>query len=184
MKFDLKLDRISMNARGVIKAMKPQIIKAMDATEDRLIEVIQKEIDRVEGSPHDWRTGLKEDIKRIREEIARDVIRYYIGPDYPEDPENYAWMRAMVIAFGNEPPIYAGPAGRIVWDNDLLNRTESKVMPRDGKQEIPESWYHTGRNYIENAITIMRTEFVDIVAGVMQDIPNTIFTENMKTSKR
>lgn len=181
MRFELKLNKITLDAAGVKKDMMPYIRKAMDAAEDRLIDVIREEIDLVSGSPHEWRDILKAHIKHIREEIAGDVIKYYVGPGYPEDPENASWMRAMVIAFGNAPPIYAGPEGTEVWDNDLWSRTSSRVKEQ---KEIPQSWYHEGRNYIENAIRIMRTEFADIVIGELGDMPSTVFSNNIRVSPK
>lgn len=181
MRFELKLNKITMDAAGVKNSMLPYIRKALDVAEDRLIDIIREEIDLVSGSPHEWRDILKAHIKHIREEITGDVLRYYIGPEYSEDPENALWMRAMVIAFGNAPPIYAGPEGAEVWDNDLWSRTESKVKVQ---KEIPQSWYHEGRNYIENAIRIMRTEFADIIIGELASMPASVFSSNIKVSSR
>lgn len=87
----------------------------------------------------------------------------------------------MVIAFGNAPPIYAGPEGAEVWDSDLWSRTSSRVKEQ---REIPQSWYHEGRNYIENAITIMRTEFADIIIGELSNMPASVFSSNIKVSAR
>lgn len=168
-----------MDAAGVKNSMMPYIRAALDVAEDRLIEIIKEEIDLVSGSPHEWRDILKAHIKHIREEITGDVLRYQIGPGYSEDPENASWMRAMVIAFGNAPPIYAGPEGAEVWDSDLWSRTSSRVKEQ---REIPQSWYHEGRNYIENAITIMRTEFADIIIGELSNMPASVFSSNIKVS--
>ena len=184
MRFELKLNKITLDVDGVKKAMMPYIRKALDAAEDRLIDVMREEIDMVSGSPHEWRDLLKAHIKHIREEIVGDVIRYYVGPGYPEDPESALWMRAMVIAYGNARPIYVGPKGSEVWDNDLWNRKGSDVEPRYEHQEIPETWYHEGRNYIENAITIMRTEFTDIIVSELGNMPATVFTSNIKVSSK
>lgn len=115
----------------------PWLRIAMDEAEIRLIDEMKKEIDLVSGSPHEWRDRLKAHVKHIREECTPDMISYFIGPGYPEDPENANWMRAMVIAFGNAPPIYAGPEGTEVWDDDLWNRTTSRVKHR---HQIPRSW--------------------------------------------
>lgn len=183
MKFELKLNKISLNTAGVRNAMKPYIIKALDVAEDQLIEVIREEIDLVSGSPGEWRKMLKAHIKHIREEISKDVIRYFVGPGYADDPESGAWMRAMVIAFGNAPPIYTGPRGAEVWDNDLWGKKSSEV-PWDEPRPLQASWYHEGRNYIENAITIMRTRFVDIVVGELGSMPASVFSGNIKVTGR
>lgn len=168
-----------MDAGGVKASMLPYIRAALDKAEERFIDIIREEIDMVSGSPHEWRRMLKAHIKHIREEITGDVLRYYIGPGYPDDPENASWMRAMVIAFGNAPPIYAGPKGVEVWDDDLWGRKASEVETR---RPIPRSWYHEGRNYIENALTILRTEFVDIITAEMESMPASVFSSNIKVS--
>lgn len=173
-----------MNAAGVKNSMMPYIRAALDVAEDRLIEIIKEEIDLVSGSPHEWRDILKAHIKHIREEITGDVLRYQIGPGYSEDPENASWMRAMVIAFGNARPVYVGPLGAEVWDNDLWSRKSSEVEPREERQEIPETWYHEGRNYIENAIKIMRKEFADIIISELSNMPASVFSSNIKVSAR
>ena len=76
MRFQLKLNKITMNAAGVKNSMMPYIRAALDVAEDRLIEIIKEEIDLVSGSPHEWRDILKAHIKHIREEITGDVLRY------------------------------------------------------------------------------------------------------------
>lgn len=179
MKFELKLFKLSLDVDGVKRSMMPYIREAMDKAEDRFIEIIRDEIDLVSGSPHVWRELLKSDIKHIREEIENDVIRYYIGPEYQEDPENGLWMRAMVIAYGNAPPIFAGPKGRIVWDDELLARKESV----SNYHEIQDSWYHEGREYIQNAVTLMRTEFERTIIGSLSGMPASVFADNIKISK-
>lgn len=179
MKFELKLYKLSLDVDGVKKAMMPYIRAAMDEAEERFIEIIRSEIDLVSGSPHAWRDLLKSDIKHIRDEVEADVIRYYVGPEYQDDPENGLWMRAMVIAFGNAPPIYAGPKGRIVWDDNLLARKPSE----SNFHEIQQSWYHEGRDYIHNAVMQMRTEFRDYIIGRLSNMPASVFTNNIKISK-
>lgn len=179
MKFKLKLYKLSLDADGVKRSMMPYIREAMDKAEDRFIEIIRNEIDLVSGSPHEWRDILKGHMKHIREEIENDVIRYYVGPGYQDDPESGLWMRAMVIAFGNAPPIYAGPKGSEVWDGDLWARKESK----SNFHEIQKSWYHEGRDYIQNAVTLMRTEFERIIIGSLSDMPASVFADNIKISK-
>ena len=179
MKFELKLFKLSLDADGVKRSMMPYIREAMDKAEDRFIEIIRNEIDLVSGSPHEWRDILKGHIQHLRDEIENDVIQYYVGPDYDADLNSGLWMRAMVIAFGNMAPIFAGPKGRIVWDDDLLRlkRSESNY------HELQQSWYHDGRDYIQNAVTLMRTEFERIIIGSLSDMPASVFTDNIKISK-
>lgn len=179
MKFELKLFKLSLDADGVKRSMMPYIREAMDKAEDRFIEIIRNEIDLVSGSPHEWRDILKGHIDHLREEIENDIILYYVGPDYDADLNSGLWMRAMVIAYGNAPPIFAGPKGRIVWDDELLARKASV----SNYHEIQDSWYHEGREYIQNAITLMRTEFERIIIGSLSDMPASVFADNIKILK-
>lgn len=176
MSFTFKPTRISLNVQQVSRDIMPWLRIAMDEAEIRLIDEMKKEIDLVSGSPHEWRDRLKAHVKHIREECTPDMISYFVGPGYPEDPENANWMRAMVIAFGNAPPIYAGPEGTEVWDDDLWNRTTSRVKHR---HQIPRSWYHEGRNYIANSINNMRVQFRDLVEAAMRMMPSSVFSRNV-----
>lgn len=174
--FTLKLNKISFDRDGIINDMMPYIKMALEYAEEELIEEMKNEIDQVSGAPHDWRDMLKEDIAHLKEEITSDMITYFVGPEYDQDPEDPWWMRAMVIGFGNKPPIYAGPKGRIVWDNDLIERTESKIPY---KREIPKTWYHEGRNYIENSIKNIRSRYSDLVMAILNDMPVEVFSNNI-----
>lgn len=181
MKLKFERREIGLRTQSLMNSILPYLKRAMDEAELLMIENMKKEIDMVSGSPHEWRDRLKAHIKHIREECTNDVISYYIGPGYPEDPENANWMRAMVIAFGNAPPIYAGPEGVEVWDNDLWNRKPSEVKYR---RQIPKSWYHDGRNYIANSIEITRKEFINLVDNAMRNMPSSVFAKNISVRKR
>lgn len=141
MKFELKLNSISLNPVKTVRDMKPWLIKALGEAEKLLIEFMQEAIDETSTAPERWRDQLKKDLHHVSEEVADNYIRYYTGVDYAQGTG--AWMRAMVIAYGmgklglNGNKIMAGPEGRIVWDGELENRVPSKVKD---EHEIPETW--------------------------------------------
>lgn len=170
------LNKISIDVDGVINSMMPWLKKALDYAEEALIEEMKNEIDMVSDLPSDWRRVLKGHIKHMREEITQNAITYFAGPGYKEDPESGLWMRAMVIAFGMERPIYAGPYGAEVWDDDLWSRKKSEVTYR---HEIPKKWYHDGRNYIENSLKNIRVRYADLILTTLENMPDSIFSKNV-----
>lgn len=177
----LQLNEIKFSAEDIIVSMLPWIKLALDNAEEALIEEMKSEIDLVSGAPHEWRDLLKSHLKHIREEVTNKMITYFVGPGYPDDPENGLWMRAMVVAFGNEAPIYAGPLGAEVWDEDLLNRKSSEVPY---KRPIPKTWYHEGRNYIENSISNIRARYEDLLLEAIDCMPSTVFSNSISVTPK
>lgn len=185
MKFELKLNKISLDTAAVRRDMKPYIKQALDDAEEWLIELMWDAIDETSSAPHEWRDALKSDLHRVSEEALKDHIKYSVGVDYPEGTG--AWMRAMVIAYGmgiyglNGERIYAGPYGRIVWDNDLENMVPSQV---ENEHEIPMTWYHAGGWFIHNAISNLRTIYDDVIESAMANMPDAVFSKNVKVKSK
>lgn len=189
MNFQLNLNKISITPTGVVSDLTPQLRKAMEIAEKWLIDLMAEAIDETSTAPHDWRDSLKADLKHVEDEVSRDMIKYIAGVDYAEGSGE--WMRAMVIAYGmgklglNGNEIMAGPRGRIVWDNDLLNQKPSDV---ETEHEIPESWYHAGGWFIHNAINNMRIIFKDAIEESLSSLPasalHNVFYQNITIKKR
>ena len=181
MKFELKLNKISIKAEPSIKDMMPHIRKALDRAEQELIELMCEAIDETSTAPHKWRNALKKDLKHVSDEISSNQITYTVGVNYTKGTG--AWMRAMVIAYGmgilglNGEKIMAGPKGRMVWDKDLENKIPSRV---ETEHEIPLSWYHSGGWFIQNAISNMRIIYKDAIEQELADMPSSVIAKHVK----
>ena len=172
MNIELNLNKIKIDTSKLHRLLLPIIVQALEASQEKLIELMEQEIDNTSSAPHDWREELKRDLQRVEEIFANDYVEYKIGPGcYQEGADSGAWMRAMVIAYGmgvkglNNNQIFAGPEGRIVWDKDLDSKIPSKVKY---SHEIPDSWYHAGGQFIENAILNMQKIFIDICESAFE----------------
>lgn len=172
MKIEFVPYKITMDAAKVKAVIQPYVLQALEKIEEKYIELMGIGIDETSTAPQHWRDGIKTDLKHIDAIITGSIIEYVCGLDYAEGTG--AWMRAMVIAYGmgklglNGNKIMAGPKGRIVWDGELENQIPSSV---ENEHEIPQSWYHAGGWFLQNATSKMRTLFGDIAEDVFSSIP-------------
>lgn len=172
-KLDLK--KMTMDGNAAVNALMPYFRMALDEAENKLIEMMTKEIDATSSAPREWRESLKEDIHHISEEISNSRIQYNVGVNYAQG--SGMWMRAMVIAYGmgiyglNGNRIYAGPEGRMVWDKSLLAKKPSSVKE---EHEIPDTWYHKGRQFVENAVRNMQAVYDSVLTGGLVGMPSTV----------
>lgn len=106
----------------------------MEAASDELLKLMRKYVtDTVEGDgpgKPEWRRELDADLHRLYVNVADYYAEAAVGADYKEG--SAAMVRAMVVAHGagtgaGNPPIMAGPLGRIVWDDELERRHGSQV---------------------------------------------------------
>lgn len=185
MRFELKLNKISMDVAGVKNAMLPYLRKALDVAEEKLIELMKQAIDETSTAPSKWRDSLKEDLKHVSDEVLNNQIKYSTGVEYAEG--SGAWMRAMVIAYGmgiyglTGQMIWAGPYGRTVWDNDLEKKKPSEVTR---EHELYESWQHAGGWFIHNAMSNMEAIYKTTIESELRNMPASVFSSNIKVTGR
>lgn len=175
---------IKLDVDGVMKSIQPWVKLALDNAEKYLIELMGEAIDETSSAPHDWRSDMKADLKHVREEVSPMVVKYFTGVEYTAG--SGMWMRAMVIAYGmgiyglNGNKIFAGPEGRTVWGKSLLEQHGSLVK---NQHEIPDSWYHGGGYFIDNAMSTMESIYEEAAQEVLGSIPPSVFSSNISFSK-
>lgn len=170
-----KPTEIELDTTKLLQAMSPYIALGASRAEEKFLEFMGIGIDETSTAPHGWRDSVKADLKHIETIITSNSIQYVCGLDYGEGTA--AWMKAMVIGYGmgikglSGQRIMAGPEGRIVWDGNLDAQIPSKVKYQ---HEIPQSWYHAGGQFLQNATSKMQTLFADIVEDALSTMPRNI----------
>lgn len=177
--------QLSFDTAKLRVAITPYVIKALTKAEDWLIDEMQKAIDETSSAPHDWRNELKGELRHVETIIENDIITYVTGVEFAFGGAE--WLRAMVIAYGmgelglNSYTIYAGPEGRIVWDNDLATKVPSKVKV---SHPLPDSWNHAGGDFVGNAIRNLEVVYEDICADAFSSIPASVFSSCINVFRR
>ena len=177
--------KITMDAVKVQTTLRPYILKALERTEEKYLELMGVGIDETSTAPQHWRDSVKGDLKHIITIVTGSIVEYVCGLDYAEGTG--AWMRAMVIGYGmgkhglNGNKIMAGPLNRTVWNWDLTHQIPSNVK---NEHEIPQSWYHVGGRFLQNATSKMHTLFSDLVVEVFDSIPKGILLSCVTVTKR
>lgn len=183
LQISFKPNKISFDEGGFRNEVRAYVRLALDKAEEKYIELMQQAVDETVTAPQHWLGGIKDSIRHLETLLEGDVITYVTGVSSAEG--SAAWMRAMVVAYGmgklglNGNAIYAGPEGREVWDNDLAGRTSSKIKE---SVEIPESWYHAGSWFIQNATTMMRTIYADTLQDALDVLPADIVSRHIIVS--
>lgn len=180
MNLELKFNpkKISLDTAGVMAAIRPYIESALNVAEETLLELMKNEVNLNNDTRHVWKAEIVSDLKHVRTEFTGDTITYYAGLDYASG--SWPWIRAMVVAYGTkDSKIMAGPYGRPVTDKNL-NGLHPSIVRRE--HEIPSSWYHDGRDFVQNAMYTMCSLYIDILEAEVAKIPASVFTSNIKIS--
>ena len=182
-KVEFKPNKISFDEAGFRNEVRSYVRIALDEVEEEYIKLMREAVDETVTAPKHWLEGIKDSIRHLETFLEGDVITYVTGVSSAEG--SAAWMRAMVVAYGmgklglNGNAIYAGPAGREVWDNDLAEKTTSKVQ---NTHELPPSWYHAGSWFIQNATANMRVRYNDTMQAALQVLPADIVSRHIIVS--
>lgn len=175
MKIEFRPTKITVDSSKLIPLIRPYLELAASKVEDKYLELMGQGIDETSTAPQGWRDSIKADLKHIDSIVTNTVVEYICGLDYEQGTA--AWMKAMVIAYGMGKlgligqTIYAGPKGRMVWDSNLDGKIPSAV---ETEHEIPQTWYHAGGWFLQNATIKMGTLFKDIAEDALSAIPKNI----------
>lgn len=167
-------NKIGFNAAGFQAEILRLITRDLDNFADIIIDEMRKEIDLTDTKGY-FKEVVKGQLKVLSRNMAGAVITYLIG--YPEDEVSFGdWMKAHVIAEGmgslgkTGVPVHAGPPGRLVWDNMLDNTIPSTQQAHD----LPDTWNHAGRPFVENAMRACKVFLPDILEGFVMNLPRDI----------
>lgn len=137
--------------------------------------------------PTSWGNKLRRDVKHISDARGEQFVSKTFGLDYDENPDNWEWMRAMVVAYGMglssalSPHSITSYKGKIVWNSSLTAKKESKVdATPDNPREIPPSWYHGGNNAFDDAWNTLKAKWEDYQDAVANKISMDVITRHAK----
>lgn len=101
---DFKPNKLGFNARGCYEAIRRIASEEMDKTADKMIEIIQKQIDYLGNGTKAMKWAAKQTIRKIIEDLYNPIMSIEVGFD-----ENYAqnvsfqfYVRALVVLYGNQ----------------------------------------------------------------------------------
>lgn len=131
----VKCNSLVLDTRILVRRLKPYFNSAIEKFCDRLIEIMQFEIDKSSQSPTSWREEAKNNLKKEVVKITDDFIVYKVGLMYT--PPDFQALRAMVVTYGVQRRVVFGPYGRTVFTGrrnrkertttDHLNGTKSST---------------------------------------------------------
>lgn len=102
-----------MDTRILVRKLKPYFNTAIEKFCDKLIEIMQFEVDKSSQSPTSWREEVKNNLKKEVVKITDDFIVYKVGLMY--SPPDFQALRAMVVTYGVQRRVVFGPKGRTVF---------------------------------------------------------------------
>ena len=175
----LKFEKSTLhfNSEACMAALLPYFIDALQAADEKFIQLLQEELFNAAGTARDqsshirkWRESVASAFKEENIEVAKRYIRSRIGIGQASDEIQ---RKAIILQKGGGPD-YAGPYGRSVWDSDYAGRRTSAVqtsVPR----KLSAAWKLAGRDYMkeatENAEVRAGTFFQDCLDKVWNSIP-------------
>lgn len=180
--------------------LKPYLYEAMEKATDELLKSMQIHVYTVtavgktgKGAPGDleWRNELDRDLEKLYVRVVDDIVEGAVGANagYGEG-DNY-FVRAMLIAYGSgnravspnpitgkkvsRAAIHAGPHGREVWDDDLMDHVDGGS--HSSYHKMPQSFNQIGNFFPEKALEDVRAHFEQIVGNALRNIPPNILMQ-------
>lgn len=147
-------------------------------------EVIKTVDGQGPGKP-EWRENMRSKLKVISKDITDKHISVRVGLD-ENDLVFTEFVRAMVVAAGSgseagNPPIEAGPQGRIVFNDELDRQHASQV---EDQYTLPDAFNQKGNEFVANAIKRMRTYAPRYVKALNRRIMESIKSNIYFTGKK
>ena len=129
-----------------------------------------------------WRNEISGMLKETYRMISSSYMEFEVGVPY--DVAEYVFVRAMVISEGSgsqvgNPPIFAGPLGATVWNDDLSGHKKSTAV---GTWLLPDAFNQKGNEFVKNAVIRMKTFFDEILDAACSTLPSSIFYGNVVVS--
>lgn len=118
---------------------------------------------------------MRNKIKIISNDITKEYISVKVGIE-ERDLIFTEFIRAMVVAVGSgsevgNPPIEAGPLGRIVFNDNLDRQHASQV---EDQYTLPEEFNQKGNEFLYNALTRMKTYYPRYLNALKTRIPKIV----------
>ena len=110
-------------------------------------------------------------MEEINIEVAKNKVESMVG--VIGDKSDEIWRKGVILQTGGGPE-YAGPRGRIVWDDDYVGKHPSIVRTKVPRK-LPASWTLYGDNWLANATKRMKVYYGDYLAKAASKIPPGFF---------
>lgn len=185
MKLKFEPNKISFDENGFRNELLGYVRKGLDEFEPRYIDIMRDKIMKFDHTPQYFREVVSMGLKHIEEELVGGVLTYIAGFD-EGSAQPFDLMKAYVVArgMGSEGgtgvPIYAGPNGRMVYDNTLDGQHPSNIPGAGWK--MPPTWNHPGIDFVAetNNDQRVRNEFIKTLEMVCRDLPLNIVSKHIK----
>lgn len=186
--------KIKFNSVRAMQKLRPYLIAAIENAADEMVEDMKRLVHTTthvgqtgKGAPGDpaWRSELDRDIKRLWIEMGKNTIEAAVGADGGYGEGSYSYVRAMLIAYGSgsrahgapgwnrHAAIHAGPAGRVVWDDDLSDQKVSESSYR----KMPLEFNQYGNDFINRAIELMEKKKEMVIKRAFENLPADLFQD-------
>lgn len=162
---------------------------ALDQLGDLLLRWMQSEVIKTvdgngPGRP-EWREAMRNKLKVISKDISEKYATVTVGLDV-DSLVFTEFVRAMVVAAGagsavGNPPIEAGPLGRIVFNDNLDAQHASQV---EDQYTLPDGFNQKGNEFVANAMKRMKTYAPRYVKALNRRILDSIKLNIYYTKKR
>lgn len=154
------------------------IYNYLERVGEDFIKVMSDELDRSGVTPRDgskriqqWKDALKKDLKIVSRIVKNGRVELTVGIDN-KDTKSEPYRKAYIIAYGGGPT-FAGPKGRIVWDENYSKQTKSRVKEQ---QALPPTWIMAGNDWVNNAeVRFLSTYLPDELDTMLRDMPDSIW---------
>ena len=188
MKLKFEPNKISFDEAGFRNELMGYIRNGMDSFEKRYLEIMSDKIMKFDHTPEYFKEVVSSELKHIEEILTDGVLTYVAGFDQASS-NPFDLMKAYVVAFGmgsegrpggQDRAIYAGPHGRMVYDNTLDGQHPSNI-PGEG-WPMPKTWNHPGIDFVveTNNDPLVQTEFVKTFEMVCRNLPVNIVSKHIK----
>lgn len=127
-----------------------------------------------------WRAEIAGNIRVLQTHRDERGITCVVGYNPDSAP---ARVRALIVAEGGgtaagNPAIHAGPADRVVWDDDVRGQGPSQAK---STYALPEAFNQEGNQFVRNSMRLMQTHFGRMLESGMRSLPDAVFYSKVRS---
>lgn len=181
------VNKIQIDGKGVSQDLRDYYLEKLKEAEDLLLKCMDEELNNWTAGKPKWTEEIRRNLRVVERIVTENYVMSLVGLPYTMQDDEYAYLRAMVVAYGvgsssqygSGEKVHTKP-GQMVLDNELAGRKQSSA---ESEYDLPDGFNQEGNNFVENAVLKMRVMFKDILENATAEIPNRIFAKNI-TIKR
>ena len=184
MRITFEPNKLTFDEKGFQDELLKYVQDEMDIFEKRYLDVMGDIIQKFPHTKKFFRETVAMALKHIETDLVGGVLTYVAGFN-ENNADPFDLLKAYVIALGmgdqavgGGEPIYAGPNGRMVYDNYLEGQHPSRI-PGVGWQ-MPPTWNHPGIDYVTETNNAVRSEFYAMLRNICSKLPDDIIAKHIK----